>query len=126
MATKNRRSIADTWAGADEQSEPLVELPEVLRKGQPGPQAQPTANGSRKRPRYPSEENRVKATYDLDEETIENLKRIAVLELRQNNPSRVAHALLRWAADLYDQGRITFKVEMDNPNDWWLEVEETQ
>ena len=114
----NRRSLATQLAEVQErEAEPLHTLPPALERRP----EQENGGGERKRRRYPSEENRSKATYDLDGELIEALREIAVRERLGRSPSKVAQAFLAFAVEEYEEGRIQLEVEQRGP-DWWLEV----
>lgn len=115
----SRKSLASQLEQATaREPEDLHTLPPVLERR---PEADDA--GPRKRPRYPSEENRTKATYDLSLEIIEGLRDIAVQERLGRRPSRVAQALLVHGVEMYEAGRIEFEVRQRGPN-WWLVVVE--
>lgn len=85
---------------------------------EPPEELQPT----RKRPRYPSEDKRSKATYNLDAETIERVREIARLErFGKKQISVVAEALLNFAIEAYEAGEIHLVVTPD-PDTWKAEV----
>ena len=85
---------------------------------------EPEATAGRKRPLYPSEERRTKATYDLDTAIIEALKGIAADKGLKRGQSKVAQALLSYAVDAYREGRIKLDLDMRGPDDWRLVVME--
>jgi hypothetical protein len=119
-----RKSFGEQIAAAQRQAddEPHVALPKVLARP-PGDGRKPASD--RKRPRYPSEEHRRKATYDLDRELIEAIRRIAAEEYLERGQSRVAQALLVYAVAQYDAGRLALERRSDGA-DWWLEAVEAE
>lgn len=84
----------------------------------------PTPDTGRKRPKYPSEERRSKATFDLGQDTIDAIKGIAADKSLQRGQSKVAQALLDWAVSSYQSGEIDLELEMRGPDDWRLRVVE--
>ena len=85
---------------------------------------QPKSDTGRKRPRYPSEAKRTKATFDLDAATIEALKGIASAKGIKRGQSKVAEALLMFALDAYESGAVDLEIDMQGPDNWQLVVVE--
>jgi hypothetical protein len=71
---------------------------------------QPPEESMRKRPRFPSEENRSKITLDLDADTIAALREIAQREGVGRGVSKVAQALLDYALEAYESGQLRLEM----------------
>ena len=110
----SKKSFGDRLEEAQQQNEDLHTLPPALT-------TPPKKDAGRKTIRYPSEAARSKATYDLDQATIEGVKGIAAKERLPRGNSKVAAALLAWAVGEYEAGKIGLQLEQRGP-DWWLEV----
>lgn len=70
----------------------------------------PQEESTRKRPRYPSEEDRSKITLDLDPDTIAAMREIARREGVGRYVSKVAQALLDYALEAYELGHIRLEL----------------
>lgn len=78
----------------------------------------------RKRPKYPSEKRRTKATFDLPAAVIQAIKDISAEEARgAAHPSKVAAAFLEYALNAYEDGRLQLIFEHDGPG-WRFVAEE--
>lgn len=71
---------------------------------------QPPEESTRKRPRFPSEENRSKITLDLDAATIAALREVARREGVGRGVSKVAQALLDYALEAYESGQLRLEM----------------
>ena len=89
----------------------------ALMSGEAPPKEQ-APEPQRKRPRYPSEARRSKATYDLDPETIAKVKEIAMRErFGKKQISVMAQALLDYAIAQYETGAM--RIEMVETQEGW-------